>query len=71
MAKNKKLSVELPEYLITQLEFWRKKFGLSGSQMIMYFCRMGLAQYTISDTTDYLQYLSRQQAKKKGKGNDE
>lgn len=62
MPDKKKMTVELPEYLINQITFWAKKFDLTGSEMIMYFCRLGIAQHTLVDTSDYLNYLSRKKA---------
>lgn len=60
-----KLSVELSKSLVTRLTWWSGKMGMSGSEAISYFCRVGMAVHDKNDTLNYMAYRTRQEAKHK------
>ena len=63
-----KLSIELPAYTVTQLKFWGDKFGITGSEAINYFVRLGMNTYDQADTINYLSYKARQTARARKEG---
>ena len=67
--KMQKLSVELPVRIVTRLKWFGARFGLTGSEAISFFVRLGMDAYEVADTLSYLSYLSRKTSKEKKGGN--
>ena len=66
--KMQKLSVELPAYLVTQVKWWSERFGMTGSEALSYFARLGMDTYNQHDTIRYLSYRAGQIGKVQKKG---